>query len=805
MSSISVRRTIILAAITQGTGALWTAPLAVAGGVLPQGGQYVSGQGSISGHGNGLLVTQPGSTRGVIDWRSFSIGNGSAVTFDNGSGATLNRVTGGSPSAILGKLSATGSLYVINPQGVVVGPKGAVSTAGRFVASTLDVPDAAFMQGGTLGALTLSGDSKASVVNLGKISSSGGDVFLIAREAVANLGTVDAPNGTAEFAAGRQVLLLDSSTSRQVFVQAGSRGTVIESGSTRAAQINLQAADGNIYALAGGGERIRATGTATRDGHVWLVADGGRVSQSGSIAATDAGGQGGTVDTTADKLAFANGASVHAGQWNIATPGFTIDRTAAGAFVRSLNAGTSVGVTATGANGGSGDLMVASKLGWRGPAALTLSAYRDLTIARNATLKNTGSGNLSLRADATGIDNGGSVTNQGTIDWSASAGIVSALYDMNGSYAPGTILSNTAWTAMPDSGLVTQVTGYKLVNSVADLQNVSLDLAGVYALGQNIDASTAQAYVPIGSGATPFAGQFDGMGHAITALTYSQSVVIAPGEFGGTATGLFGVIGSAGVVRDVSVAGGIGGPGVYGAYGLLAGVNNGTIAGASSSGGVSLVGGSSYNSTSGGLVGWNYGTITRSSSAADVGSEGNLGGLVGINYDSGVIRQSFATGAVNAQAHSGGGGGLAGSNSGLITQSYATGAVNFQPDYCGGFGTACTSNGGALVRLNQGTIEQSFATGPVTQMYGPAGGPLGAGIANTNSGTIAGDVVWNAQTTGIATGVVSGTGISAANGLTTAQMSTPSSFGPTYDFGANGVWAMPAGATHPVLRWQVAH
>ncbi|MGF6485196.1 filamentous hemagglutinin family protein [Paraburkholderia sp. JPY419] len=61
------------------------------------------------------MITQPGSTRGVIDWNSFSIGRHNSVTFDNGSGAILNRVTGGTPSAIPGSLSATGSLYVTNP------------------------------------------------------------------------------------------------------------------------------------------------------------------------------------------------------------------------------------------------------------------------------------------------------------------------------------------------------------------------------------------------------------------------------------------------------------------------------------------------------------------------------------------------------------------------------------------------------------------------------------------------------------------------------------------------------------------
>ena len=415
--------------------------LACAGGVLPTGGRYVAGAGTIVGAGNGLVITQPGSTRGVIDWNSFSIGGNNSVTFNNGAGATLNRVTGGSPSAILGRLSATGSLYVINPQGVVVGPSGTVTTGARFVASTLDASDSAFMSGS---ALSLSGNSDASVINLGKISSTGGDIFLISRRVVINAGTITAPNGTAELAAGQQVLLQDSATSKQVLVQTGSKGTVVNGGSITAAQISLQAADGNVFALAGGGTRIRATGTAKRDGHVWLVADRGRVEQSGVITASNANGKGGTVDTDAAQLAFGATAAVQAGQWNLSTPAFTIDQAAARTLSGSLNSGTSVAVTTTGATG---DIGVASNLSWSGPASLTLAAYRNVSIGSGTKIANQGAGNLSLRADATGIDNGGSVTNHGTLDWSKSTGALSAFYDMNGTYVAGTQLSNAAWAA----------------------------------------------------------------------------------------------------------------------------------------------------------------------------------------------------------------------------------------------------------------------------------------------------------------------------------------------------------------------
>lgn len=795
------------------------APVAFAGGPLPQGGQFVSGQGSIAGSTNGIVITQPGSTRGVIDWRSFSIGQGNSVTINNGLGATLNRVTGGSPSAILGSLSATGSLYLINPQGILVGANGVVTTGGRFVASTLDLPNTAFMNGGTL---TLSGNSGAKVVNLGKISSSGGDVFLIARDAVVNAGTVSAPNGTAEYAAGQQVVLFESSSSRQVFVLAGSKGTVVDRGVTQAAQINLEAADGNIYALAGGGTRVRATGTATRDGHIWLVADNGHVTQQGTITATNADGSGGTVDTLANTLTLAADATVQAGLWNVSTPSVTVDTATAGAFVRSLNAGTSVDATATGTNGASGDLNAVSNMIWQGPAALSLVAFHNVTVAPGTTLKNTGGGNLSLRADAAGVDNNGSVANQGVIDWSGSTGFVRSFYDMNGSYAPGVITVNAAWTAAAESGLVTQVTGYRLINSLDGLVGISSDLAGNYALGKDIDATTPLfgpgTYVPIGSAATPFTGQFEGMGHSVSKLQLTTSTLVAPRNGPvpeEDASGLFGVIGKTGVVRNISVDGnGSLAMGEYGGFGILAGYNYGTIANAHTSGSISSLG--DINRTTGGLVGENFGTVTRSASDVIISTEGQVGGLVGLNGPTGVIRQSYSSdngvvrppfqaGSVNAFGHGSGGGGLVGNNEGLITQSYTTAPVTFMPNTCGFNGRPCDAGSAALAQRNSGTIEQSFATGAVTTSVLPGFGPPALGIASNNDGTIAKDVFWNVDTTHAALGVYSGTGTSAATGLTTAQMSTPASFGPTYDFSSTGVWALPAGATHPVLRWQIAN
>ncbi|WP_018442191.1 beta strand repeat-containing protein, partial [Trinickia symbiotica] len=659
----------------------------------------------------------------------------------------------------------------------------------------LDTDNTAFMNGGPL---TFSGNSDAEVVNLGKIGSSGGDVVLIASKGVTNVGGISAPQGSAELAVGQQVLLQDSSSSRQVFVQAGSGGTVLNQGAIYAAQVSLQAADGNVFALTGNHEAIRATGTGTRDGHIWLVAETGSVTLSGPTSAKNVDGSGGTVDTNAGNMVFQYMPTVLAGVWNITTPTIKIDNFAAISLSRSLNAGTSVNLQTTGASGQTGDINVASNIGWSGAASLSLGAYHTVNVIKGITIKNQGSGNLTLRADATGIDNGGSVLNYGTVDWSNSTGTVSLLHDMNGSYAPGTLRSNTTWITPTYSGLVTQITGYELVNSLADLKNVATDLAGNYALGRDIDASATSdgSYIPLGGGNTSFTGQFDGQGHTISSLTMQGT--------GSQTVAMFASLGKNAVVRDLNVNGSATSLDTnnsrHGIVGILAGENDGTIVRVNTSGNVREQVYYFGGTTAGGLVGVNHGTILRSSSSAGTQAGGPAGGLVGEN--DGTIAQSYASGPVSEVGGvlgsvAGSPGGLVGTNSGTITQSYATGTVG---EACGTYG--CIT-GAALVYTNSGTISQSFATGAVSSS-GIQGQPAATpyGIAVQNQGKIASDVYWNKDTTTATIGVGYGTAIPSANGLTTEQMTAPASFS-GWDFSSTGAWAMPTGYSHPVLRWQL--
>lgn len=241
---------------------------AFAAGALPTNGNFVSGSGHISANSAATQLTVNQATKnGIINWAGFSIGAGNGVQINNGNGATLNRVIGNSLSQIDGSLTATGSVYLINQNGIVLTPTGQVVTGGDFVASTRDTANPGFGSG----AVHLTGNSSAPINNQGTISA-GGSAVLIGYSPN-NSGTINAPNGLAALVAGDDVTVQPGRGGLQIKVNAGS-GDATNGGTIAAAQAMLNAVGGNVYALAGNISTANATGVANIDGHVWLTAGG---------------------------------------------------------------------------------------------------------------------------------------------------------------------------------------------------------------------------------------------------------------------------------------------------------------------------------------------------------------------------------------------------------------------------------------------------------------------------------------------------------------------------------------------------
>ena len=172
----------------------------------PTGGSVTSGSGSIVQSGNQTTITQ-NSAKMSINWNSFSIDQGSKVTFvqPNASSIALNRITGNLPSQISGQLLANGQVWILNPNGVFINSTGQVNTA-SFLASTHQITDQNFQSGNYQ--FTNGGVTNALVSNQGSIIVADGGYAVLAGRAVRNDGYIQANMGSVVLA-GTQSMAID--------------------------------------------------------------------------------------------------------------------------------------------------------------------------------------------------------------------------------------------------------------------------------------------------------------------------------------------------------------------------------------------------------------------------------------------------------------------------------------------------------------------------------------------------------------------------------------------------------------------
>ena len=789
--------TSILAGGVAGSAHAVTAPPA---GGLPTGGTTAAGSATITNGPNSVTVNQT-SARAVINWQSFSVDQGSTITFaqPDVASATLNRVTGATASTIAGNITSNGAVYLVNPNGIAITGTGAVNTAGGFVASTLDIADSDFMAG----KLNFLGKgSSASVSNRGNINAGQNAFVALLGGQVDQAGYVTVPYGKVGLGSGEQITLdINGNNFMAVAVQTGSlggtaalvanRGFIQASGGTvLLSAATLKSLVRNVINMSG---TINADNAIGDGGTIRLLGGaGGTVAVTGNLLnrSIGASGNGGTVETSGGQLAVSS-AGVYTwatngktGNWIIDPADFTIaagggDITGAGISTNLSRTNITI-LLSGGSTGVNGDINVNDAISWSSGKTLNLSAFRDVNL--NAAITGSGPGAaLVLRADNSG-------TGTGTVLFGAGGGV-----NLSGAGSTVKIYYNpasfgTATNFAPNVSAGT-VTAYQLVNNLANLFGINANLAGTYAMARNIDANGVTNPTPIGVGAggnligNGFTGIFDGQGYTIANLTMNRATPYA---------GLFGA--SYGTITNINLAvANITGTNFVG---TLVGYNAGRISNSTTTGSVTGNGSSRYV---GGLAGYNAGTISASASSAGVAGLYYAGGLVGLN-DHGTISQSLATGTV-----SGVGmyyvGGLVGYNYfGTISQAAASGAVSV---------TGASGDIGGLVGLNtSGAVSNSYATGAVTA---PGGGSVGGligynngssvtstyatghvsgavdGLIGTNSGTVTSSY-YDTQTTGQ-------TGSAGGAGLTTAQLQNFATYTATYSgWNFAAIWSPPSQA-----------
>jgi len=168
--------------------ALLTSAAAHAG---PLGGEVIAGSATIDSTLGNTTIHQA-SQSAVLNWQSFDIDAGESVRFvqPSSQAVALNRVLSADPSRILGHLVANGTVFLVNPNGVVFGAEARVNVGG-LVASTRDIAVSDFLAG----KYRFSGDSSGSVLNQGLIEADGGYVALLGAK-VSNEGVISARLGT---------------------------------------------------------------------------------------------------------------------------------------------------------------------------------------------------------------------------------------------------------------------------------------------------------------------------------------------------------------------------------------------------------------------------------------------------------------------------------------------------------------------------------------------------------------------------------------------------------------------------------
>ena len=230
------------------------------------------------------------------------------------------------------------------------------------------------------------------------------------------------------------------------------------------------------------------------------------------------------------------------------------------------------------------------------------------------------------------------------------------------------------------------------------LDNVRNHMSSNFVQTADIDMSGFGNFTPIGSIGSQFLGRYDGSNFEIQNIS-----IIQPGS---EDVGLFGVIGSEGVITQIELANAT----VVGLAraAALVGLNFGTVSLSKAQAAVSNPVGNPGTNTAGGLVGMNSGNVTLCSSTGSVMGLFRVGGLVGELSSGGVITNSYSRSSVSA---------------------------------CPGGNVICGLVG--IVRVSS-TIENTYSTGEVLESSGKLFGGL---IGIDQGGTIAASF-WDVDTSG---------------------------------------------------------
>ena len=385
---------------------------------LPTGYNSVSGNVQFQQQGNTLNVSTQ-AQKSIANYQTFNIGQGNTVNFNlpGRQAMILNRVTGGNPSSIMGKLNSNGQVWLVNPSGILFGATAQVNVGG-LLATTMNIRNEDFLSGNYK---FFQDGPGASVINHGTLSAT--DYLAMFGGGIQNTGTMQAPQ--VNLAVGEKVTMkVSPDVAIQVTVDEalkqkvdGLASAIENSGNIHAHTASLQAhLEKNVMAeLVNNSGIIEAAQVVDGPGgSIEIVARGGNIVNSGTLDVSTTQGDAGSiridgdadVHNTGDLLAMASDDAGLGGEITVTGEHITL----AGESLIDASGGAGGGHIRIGGDyQGGGDL----------PTAQTLTVGEDVSIKADALHDGDGGrvilwsddtttflGNLSIRGGNEGGDGG---------------------------------------------------------------------------------------------------------------------------------------------------------------------------------------------------------------------------------------------------------------------------------------------------------------------------------------------------------------------------------------------------------------
>ncbi|HHF2378111.1 TPA: filamentous hemagglutinin N-terminal domain-containing protein, partial [Haemophilus influenzae] len=270
-----------------------------------QGMEVVSGSASMSINGKNTTITN--SPDAIINWKQFNINQDELVRFvqENSNSAVFNRVTSDQISQLKGALNSNGHVFLINPNGIVMG-KDAVINAAGFTASTLNISDKD-LKARNFNFEQAKDKAMAQIVNNGLISvSKNGSVNLIGGS-VKNNGVIKVEDGNILLLAGQKVTISDITNPTITYSVVAPKNEAVNLGTIFAKNGKIQIHAGSVVNK---GALNANSVRKDKSGAIILSAKEGEANIDGTVTLNNANFKAGSLTITGKKVVLNSGAKV---------------------------------------------------------------------------------------------------------------------------------------------------------------------------------------------------------------------------------------------------------------------------------------------------------------------------------------------------------------------------------------------------------------------------------------------------------------------------------------------------------------